>query len=241
MPTLNLGNIRGPQGPAGADGANGISEAPIDGEKYVRLDGAWVHLTTPPLRNQLYDSGGAVLLEEPSDIIPDFWAMNRFDGVAATLTPTTTTIGGGAFFLSGITSIVIPDSVTVMGSQAFFVCQSLTSATIGNGLSVIPSEAFSGCTSLASVTLGSNVTIIGWGAFRSTALTSVTLPASVTDIEDAAFYSSYALSSVSCLAMTAPSVGTQAFDSIAATEIHVPAGASGYGSTFGGLTVIYDL
>jgi hypothetical protein len=36
-------------------------------------------------------------------------------------------IGGGAFYNSGLTSITIPDSVTSIGSQAFHKCVNLTS------------------------------------------------------------------------------------------------------------------
>jgi hypothetical protein len=35
----------GPEGPAGPAGADGIEDAPIDGQMYVRQDGAWVVFT----------------------------------------------------------------------------------------------------------------------------------------------------------------------------------------------------
>jgi hypothetical protein len=36
-------------------------------------------------------------------------------------------------------------------------------------------------------------------------------------------------------------LGSNAFSYAPATEIHVPIGATGYNTTYGGLTVIYDL
>jgi hypothetical protein len=49
------------------------------------------------------------------------------------------------------------------------------------------------------------------------------------------------LASVTCLALTAPTIGLNVFLGIPATQIHVPVGATGYGATYGWLTVIYDL
>ena len=43
---------------------------------------------------------------------------------------------------SGMTSVVIPDSVTRIGSQAFYGCSGLTEVTIPAGVTSIESEAF---------------------------------------------------------------------------------------------------
>ena len=47
--------------------------------------------------------------------------------------------------------LVIPDSVTTIGSYAFYSCDSLTSVTIGSGVTSIGSSAFSGCYKLVEV------------------------------------------------------------------------------------------
>ena len=59
-------------------------------------------------------------------------------------------------YLNGelVTNLVIPDSVTSIGSSVFYGCSSLTSVTIGNGVTSISSSAFSGCTSLTSIDVG---------------------------------------------------------------------------------------
>jgi hypothetical protein len=75
----------------------------------------------------------------------------------------------------------------------------------------------------------------------SIALPSITIPSSVTSIGDAAFIQCNSLDYIACLAMAAPTLGALVFVGVLTTEIHVPNGATGYGATFGGLTVVDDL
>ncbi|MCK9316462.1 MAG: leucine-rich repeat protein [Verrucomicrobia bacterium] len=95
----------------------------------------------------------------------------------------------GAFSeCSGLTSIIIPDSVTSLGRAAFFDCDSLTNATIGNSVTVIGDSTFSTCNNLKSVIIGNSVTSIERAAFyESTSLTNVTIGNSVTAIGSDAF------------------------------------------------------
>ena len=85
-----------------------------------------------------------------------------------------TSIGIGAFstarapsipHLDTVTSIVIPNSVTVIGEGAFHALEALTSIIIPDGVKRIEGFTFSGCTSLKSVTLGSNIEFVGMSAF----------------------------------------------------------------------------
>ena len=71
----------------------------------------------------------------------------------------------GAFANTNITSVTIPDSVTSIGSYAFYRCESLTSITIPDSVTSIGYEAFEYCTRLTSVTIGEGVTSIGERAF----------------------------------------------------------------------------
>ena len=78
-------------------------------------------------------------------------------------------------YCSGLTSVNIPNSVTSIGSYAFYWCSGLTSATIGNSVTSIGSWAFSRCFALTSVTIPSSVTSIGDFAFyKCSGLTTVT-------------------------------------------------------------------
>jgi len=63
----------------------------------------------------------------------------------------------------------------------------------------------------------------------------------VTSIGGYAFWQCTSLATINCLATTPPTLGTDVFDGVLAADIHVPAGATGYGTTYGGLTVVADL
>ena len=88
-----------------------------------------------------------------------------------------------------ITSVIIPDSVTIIGSDAFYYCSSLTSIVIPDSVRGIGNQAFYRCSKLTSVVIGDSVTSIGSSAFSGcSSLTSVVIGDSVTSIGDYAFY-----------------------------------------------------
>ncbi len=71
--------------------------------------------------------------------------------------------GGGT--CKNLTSVIIGDSVTHIGDNAFAKCDSLSSVTIGSRISEIGSFAFASCSGLTSVTIPDRVTFIGYCAF----------------------------------------------------------------------------
>ena len=62
-----------------------------------------------------------------------------------------TSIGNDAFSRCRLTSVTIGNSVTSIGSNAFYDCSGLTSVTIGNSVTSIGSNAFYDCIGLTSV------------------------------------------------------------------------------------------
>lgn len=98
-------------------------------------------------------------------------------------------IGENMFINCNLSSIVMPDNITVIGTGAFKGCVNLVSVSIPEKVTNIKSSAFEGCTSLLNVTIPSSVTVLGYNAFQNcTALTECLLPNSVTQIGNYPFY-----------------------------------------------------
>ena len=84
---------------------------------------------------------------------------------------TVTKIGDGSNNIdSDVDDLILPDSLTTIGYNAFLNCTGLTSITIPNSVTSINTQAFFGCTGLASVTIPSSVTSIEGSAFVNTYL-----------------------------------------------------------------------
>ena len=85
--------------------------------------------------------------------------------------------------LSNNEKIIIPNSVTSIGDNAFECCTSLTSIEIPNSVTSIGYYAFYGCESLTSIEIPNSVTSIGDSAFSwCYSLESIEIPNSVTSI-----------------------------------------------------------
>ena len=86
-------------------------------------------------------------------------------------------IGEQAFYgCENLTSVNIPDYITVIDDNAFYGCSSLTSVNIPDSVTGIGSRAFGGCSSLTSVTVPKSVATIGNNVFYNcTGLTSATV------------------------------------------------------------------
>ena len=132
-----------------------------------------------------------------------FWSFNFSTGVL-------TIIGSGDMdnyawdnpvpwenYLSNITSVSLPNSITHIGSNAFADCSGLTSATIPNSVTSIGNFAFFRSGLTGTLIIPNSVTTIGVRAFSDgSGLTSVTIPESVTTIGEQAFLRSTSLTSI---------------------------------------------
>ena len=89
---------------------------------------------------------------------------------------------------NSVKKVLIGNSVTSIGSQAFSGCSNLTDVTIGDSVTIIGESSFYGCSGLTSLLIPDSVTSIGDGAFGDcSSLTSVTIPDSVTSISTFTF------------------------------------------------------
>jgi len=132
-------------------------------------------------------------------------------------------------FWLNLKTVVIGDSTPSIGLNAFGSCTGLTSVTIGNGVTSIGDNAFGHCIGLTTLTIPDSVISIGNAAFyECIGLTSVTIGNGVTSI-GAAFYGCSALTNITSLATTAPTIQNGTFQSVKTNgTLTVPSGSSGY-------------
>lgn len=141
-------------------------------------------------------------------------AFKECTGLTSVIIPNSVnTIGELSFQMCrGITMVTMPNSITSIGVAAFVDCSHLTSITIPNSVTSIDSETFAGCERLTSVTIPNSVASIGSYAFSyCTFLASVIIPNSVTSIGDYAFFSCNSLSSMT-IPNSVTSIGERVFN-----------------------------
>ena len=147
---------------------------------------------------------------DPVGTVDDRWGEPFYnvgiatDGVSVVFTDTCTVIPARLFHAqsgtscaANIISVEIPDSVLVIGQDAFAQCGNLRRVNTGNGVQTIHDYAFFNCTSLNEVILSRNLTAIGVGAFENcTSLTEIVFPESLISIGNWAFRGCVSLGSI---------------------------------------------
>lgn len=95
-----------------------------------------------------------------------------------------TVLGENAFSLcSDVEKIIVPKNVTEIETGVFQDCWSLKEVELPEGIKTIPDNAFNSCVNLQSIKIPSSVTSIGFWAFNSCeSLKSLTIPENVTSI-----------------------------------------------------------
>ena len=123
----------------------------------------------------------------------------------------------------GCEKTVIPEDVTIIGSFAFQGQKYLTSINIPDSVTILEECAFYG-TGLTSVSMNTVSKISGFAFGSCTDLKTVSLPSTVTQIENQAFAGCNNLVSVTIEAKTPPTLGDMLFGIIVPTglTIYVP-------------------
>ena len=158
------------------------------------------------IKSDIYD-----ILE--SDEIPKSFGAKLVDGSITEITAEDldgiTKISDYAFYRSVVTSIEIPDSVTIIAQYALGSCFSVT-----------------------NVKLSTNLTTMGYGCLQGCSkLTNLTIPASVTSCSNISLRigSSTNKATIRFLGTTPPTIATDTFDNYTLNQIIVP---KGYGEVY---------
>lgn len=89
--------------------------------------------------------------------LANYALQNKPSLTSVTLPETVKKIGSHALRGTGITSMLIPNSVDTIGGFAFYGCTALTSVELGNGVKFIDIYTFHGCSNLQTVKIGTGM------------------------------------------------------------------------------------
>ncbi len=144
------------------------------------------------------------------------------------------------YYCSGLTSVVIPNSVTTIGTYAFEGCSGLTSIVIPNSVTSIGAGAFSFCSGLTSIVVESGNSVYdsreNCNAIIETSSNNMIrgckntmIPSTVTRIGSEAFCGCNGLTSVN-IPSSVTSIGVSAFhDCSGLTSVVIPSSVTSIG------------
>ena len=110
--------------------------------------------------------------------------------------------------LSGAGQNILPDNLTEIGTKCFYSTPLKQMNMRSTKITAIPEYAFYTCENLKEITLPSGLQTIGTYALSGCPFTYIELPATLTHIDNYAFLSCNDLYSVTCNAITPPTLGT---------------------------------
>lgn len=150
-----------------------------------------------------------------------------------TIPNTVTSIGSFAFYYCyGLKAIDIPSSVTEIGSAAFYSCGDLESITIPSSVTELSNDVFESCVNLKSVNLPNTLTTIGNYAFDNCLdLESINIPKSVKKIGEWAFNNCLSLPSINLPNSLTELAGHAFYNCSSLTSITIPAAVTSIGES----------
>ena len=139
-------------------------------------------------------SDGTVSVE--AGILSSF--SSEYDDCILVIDDSVTEIGEEAFsYNNKLKEIVIPDSVTEIDEYAFWNCRGIETVYGGSGVTRIGASAFAYCINLKRLSISEHVSIIKSGTFDSCkSLENIDIPNGVTIIEDDAFWECKSLENI---------------------------------------------
>lgn len=123
-----------------------------------------------------------------------------------------------------MTAVTIPNGVTTISSLAFRYNLALENVTIPNTVTIIEEGCFSD-TAIKTLVIPEGLITIKSQAFQYCNVESITFPSTLETIEYEAFDMCSYLSSITCLATTAPEVEFDAFPGGRSGTLRVPTGS----------------
>lgn len=189
------------------------------------LNGSTLTSLTIDSGNLVYNDGNG------SNCIIETATNKLLDACKSTVIPSgVEIISPYCFNMVSISSITIPNTVTRIEDNGFYVSNSKTITFEENSnLTYIGKYSFQH-SSITSFTIPNTVTTIEDGAFYyCNKLTSITIPSLITELKESTFGMCSKLSTITCLATTAPTFANNTFSNLPSSgTLNVPIGASGY-------------
>ena len=144
-------------------------------------------------------------------------------GCKNTLIPkSVTALTHSSFSCCPLAKIVIPESVTTIGHEAFVACRKLSEVNIPNSVTRIEHSTFRYCDNLTNIVLPEGITYIGAVAFSESGLKSITFLKNFPTIEEGAFWCG--LTSVTTYMETPVTITKDIFPSRKEATLYVPKG-----------------
>lgn len=187
--SLRLGRNIGPQSAGLINYSPNVDFLAVDPENPVlHSDGNCVIETAS--KTMILGCRNSVIPDDGSVRILNCYSFQNCSGLKAITVPSPVeTIQENAFCNSkDLESVLIADSVTTVGENAFSGCSALKEVRLPALLKELPDELFYNCASLEEITLPGAVSVIGSSCFEACPnLKTVRIPASAVEIRNYAF------------------------------------------------------